>query len=117
MSKPTFSMLTVNKKLGQDSGVKTEDIEAVEATYMGNVRGNVGIYSSMNGALLVDGVAVRYPAHIFLVPSELHPSVLKPSLHLQNKIKKSYMNFFIDQSAAFLVSSGYIKVNESLTCL
>lgn len=48
--------------------------------------------SSMNWAAFVGGVALRYPAVVFLVPPKLHPSVLKPCLYLRLKKSKWLTN-------------------------
>lgn len=51
-------------------------------TYRCAVWGDI-VDRALNRGAVVDGVALRDPAVVFLVPSELHSSVLKPGSNLE----------------------------------
>lgn len=49
------------------------------------MRRDVGVHISMDGAVFVQGVSLGHPTVILLVSPQLHPPILKPSLHLIKK--------------------------------
>lgn len=59
----------------------------IGATHCLNVWGHVGEGGGSVWAVFVEVVALRHPAGVFLVPPQLHPSILKPSLdlHIQER--------------------------------